>query len=246
MFALVSSVFVIIPFLLVGTFGSMCLRYELVNKIRPVIDTMHGPYKDRFRFWYGARLFLLVSIAVINPAYLVGHGPFFKLLLQLLFVSLFTIVQAYIKPFASNWINMLDIWCMLNVIFLLFINLFGINFAKGSAQVEIMLFLNILSMSITIFFVFGYHVIRFIRRVSPQRSCCNRFKTDDSLFEYLRNRMSTNTSMMRQSSSRRGYVSIDFQTVQNQDRELTDSTDGRDYSNLREPLLDVSPSADEM
>ena len=46
-------------------------------------------------------LFLLVILAVINPV-LRGYNPIFQLLLQLLLVTMFTNIQAYIKPFSQK------------------------------------------------------------------------------------------------------------------------------------------------
>lgn len=236
MIASASSVFVIIPFLLLGTFGYMCLRYRLINKIRPVIDAMHGPYKDKFRFWYGARLFLLVSLAVVNPAYLGGGSQFLKILLQLFLVSAFTIFQAYIKPFSSNWINLLDLWCMLNVISLLFVNLLGL---QAVAHSENLLFVNVASMTLTIVIIVGYHIVLFVRKVARRCPCF--IKADKSVSEYIsERRMNINTYWL-QNSFRKGYTDID-NVNDNYRGELTDSE--RDYSKLREPLLELSSAND--
>ncbi len=237
-----STVFVIFPFILVGTFGSVCLRYKIVDKIRPVIDAMHGPYRDRFRFWYGARLVLLVSIATINPVYLPGKAdPYFKHLLQLFFVSVFTAFQAYIKPFTSPWINVLDIWCMLNVMALLFIDLFAM---QEDSKLESLLFLNIIIMSITIVIVFGYHTLCFIRKLSLRLSCCKFLRSDQSVAAYFHSKFSINDAVRW--TARKGYISVnDDKTNENvENRKLIVSTDSRiDYSALREPLIELSNSS---
>ena len=243
--ASVSTVFVIFPFILVGTFGSLCLRYKIVDKIRPVIDAMHGPYRDRFRFWYGARLLLLVSIAIrINPVYLPGKAdPYFKHLLQLFFVSVFTAFQAYIKPFTSTWINVLDIWCMLNVMALLFIDLFA---TQEDNKIETLLLLNIIIMSITIIIVFGYHTRCFFRKLSLRLSCCKFLRSDQSVAaRYFHTKFSINDGIW---TSRKGYISInDDNTIEEnvENRELIISTDSSriDYSALREPFIELSNSS---
>ena len=235
--ASISSVTIIIPFLILGIFGSFCLRYRLVNKIRPVIDSIHGPYKDHYRFWYGARLFLLVVIAVLNPS-LGDQKLFYKLLLQLFVVCIFTTFQAYIKPFSSHWINVLDIWCMLNVISFIFLSIYSIYEVSLSQS---MLLFNIIPMSITIIIVFCYHTMLFVRRMLS-KFFCRSWKTSHSVTGFFSDKIDFNYWLS--SNSRAGYINIDDDKEDDNRheacRDLTNSCSTRDYSKLRESLLELS------
>ncbi len=242
MIASFSSVVVIIPFLIIGIFGSACLRFRLVNKIRPIIDSIHGPYRDNYRYWYGARLLLLVMIAVANPA-LADHEYFYRLLLQLLLVCVFTIFQAYIKPFSSRWINMLDIWCMFNVVLLIFVNIYNVFQASLSENV---ILINVIPMSITIIVVVGYHMVLFARHVSSKISWPI-WITHPPVSGFISDRIDINYWLKESShhtnNSRKGYVNIDNDKNDDADDcnggQLTDSS-CHDYSRFREPLLELS------
>ena len=220
--ASLSLVLFIIPSLILGIFGSVCLRFQIVSKFRPIIDAIHSPYHDHYHFWYGIRLFLLVILAVINPV-LRGYNPIFQLLLQLLLVTMFTNIQAYIKPFSQKWINLLDMWCMVNVIVLIFINLYG---AYGGLNAESLLFVSICVMCITTVLVFGYHTILFLGRVASCFSLCKNWK------EFTGSMVDTIISKL-QRPFRNNYIDIDDNNINK--IQLRNSGD---YSKLRESLLE--------
>ena len=158
---------VIIPYTVVGLFGSYCLRFSYVNKFRPFIDTIHGPYKDKQRVWFGARLVLLVSLSLVSVV-LRGQDLFYQLLLQLTLVLIFTCVQAYKQPFEKLSNNILDLWCMMNVLVLILINLY--NSYNDDNVAQYLLLLELIVMNITIFCIIGFHVYLRIKK----RSWCRK------------------------------------------------------------------------
>ena len=49
--------FFIVPFTLVGLFGVKMMRSRFIAKyFCPFIDAIHGPYKEKLRYWFGVRL----------------------------------------------------------------------------------------------------------------------------------------------------------------------------------------------
>ena len=149
---------VIVPYVGLALFGWTCLRFSYVNKFRPFFDTIYGPYKDSYRYWFGLRLVLLVFIA-ISTASMTGEFTFYQYLLQIVLLIIFTIFQAYLKPFKKSWVNILDTWCMLNVLVLVCINLSKIY---GCFYSEYMLFASLILSCSTILGIILYHVFKTI------------------------------------------------------------------------------------
>ena len=80
-------------------------------------------YKDKFWWWFGARQLLLVVLYIIFAAI---EGTHVQTLLLVFFcvVVVVTLVQAWIKPFKTTAINLLDISYLIYMAILLFIGLY--------------------------------------------------------------------------------------------------------------------------
>ena len=150
---------VIVPYVGLALFGWTCLRFSYINKFRPFFDTIYGPYKDSYRYWFGLRLVLLVFIA-ISTASMTGEFTFYQYLLQIVLLVIFTIFQAYLKPFKKSWDNILDTWCMLNVLALVCINMYRIYQDLYS---EYIFFASLISICSTILGILLYHVLKTFR-----------------------------------------------------------------------------------
>ena len=147
---------VIVPYVGLALFGWTCLRFSYVDRFRPFFDTIYGPYKDSYRYWFGLRLVLLVFIA-ISTASMTGEFTFYQYILQVMLLVIFTIFQAYLKPFKKTWINILDLWCMLNVLGLVCISLSKIY---GCIYSEYMLFASLVLSCSTSLGIMLYHVCK--------------------------------------------------------------------------------------
>ena len=74
--------------------------HKTANQIKPMNDAHYAPYKGEWRWWLGARLWLLVVMYSLNPVYS-SDRPSLLLTIQATLVILFTITQASIKPFGQ-------------------------------------------------------------------------------------------------------------------------------------------------
>ncbi|KAL5497467.1 hypothetical protein EMCRGX_G013941 [Ephydatia muelleri] len=72
--------------------------HKLANKFKPVNDAHYAPYKGEWRWWLGARLWLVVVMYSLNPVYS-SDNPSLLLSIQATLVMLFMLVQANIQPF---------------------------------------------------------------------------------------------------------------------------------------------------
>ena len=108
--ALVFTLLFIIPFALAMTFPTIVLRSKRVSRLFPLLDCFYAPYKDKYRYWFGARIIVLVYLSVMESV-------LFSYQESLLFSSTmvilaFTILQAYIHPFKTKTGNILDLLIM--------------------------------------------------------------------------------------------------------------------------------------
>ena len=110
--ALMTLTLFIIPYTIILTGASFFVRYKVINYFKPVFDAYYGPYKDKWRFWFGSRLWVLVAMLIIYTT--LENNEELMLLLQLVLLLLFILVQASIKPFKNALIGWLDLFFMLN------------------------------------------------------------------------------------------------------------------------------------
>ena len=75
--------------------------HKKANQTKPMNDAHYAPYKGKWRWWLGARLWLLVVMYTLNPVYS-SDKPSLLLTIQATMVILFTIAQASIKPFGQS------------------------------------------------------------------------------------------------------------------------------------------------
>ena len=217
---------VIFPYLLLGTLGSFGLRYRWVNKLRPFIDAIHGPYKDNRRYWFGVRLILLVTVYA-TYASLRGRYPQEQLLLTLVLLVTFSMVQAYIRPFQKDLVGILDTWLMFNTILLVCINLYSV---LGGSSAVYLLLVNLIVVLCTAIVVLIGHIIMVVKHVKVKP------KPVSNLVEHAA--ISTNSESPRVTMS---VVSISQNTNSTNDSQpiyIGNSKERYSMSRLREPLLD--------
>ena len=104
----------LIPYLLLSLFTSCCWRWRLVIRFRPVFDTLYGPYKHKYAYWFGVRLLLLTIFAVIF-AISQGVNIFAQLLSYQIILTLFVVAQAWIQPFKNKLVNLIDTYHIINM-----------------------------------------------------------------------------------------------------------------------------------
>ena len=111
--AVVTLLFFLLPYTILLTGASYWMRYRFFNHFKPLIDAHHGPYEDKWRFWFGARLWLLVVMLAIHAGF-GGTNVSLLFLLHAVLLVAFLILQASFKPFRSARINFLDMSFMIN------------------------------------------------------------------------------------------------------------------------------------
>ena len=110
--AMVTCALFLLPYIFALTFIPIIERYsehnrlfnylhKKANQMKPMNDAHYAPYKGEWRWWLGARLWLLVVMYSLNPVYS-SDKPSLLLSIQVTVAILFAIAQARIKPFGQS------------------------------------------------------------------------------------------------------------------------------------------------
>ena len=111
-FAMVTCTLFLLPYTFALTFIPIIEQYsehnrlfnylhKKANQMKPMIDAHYAPYKGEWRWWLGARLWLLVVMYSLNPVYS-SDKPSLLLSIQATMVILFALTQAKIEPFGQS------------------------------------------------------------------------------------------------------------------------------------------------
>ena len=239
--AMAMCIVFLLPYTLALTFIPFIERYneqnrlfnylhKQTNRIKPMNDAYYAPYKGEWRFWLGARLWLLVFIYSLNPVY-GSDQPSLLLLIHAIVVTVFMLVQSEVKPFgesiqatdrhcrkiqvSNEFYNWIDLFYLLNYIaltqsvsYILYHDSHPTQKNTLDIAVGVLVGMYVVVLMTTI----SYHFIVTILKV------CNKY---DTIKEKVNNLMFP--------------TQIQYQPIELEEPADDDDDDG-DYSNLREPL----------
>ena len=100
----------IVPFAVGFTFPKVVLRSKRLSYFFPLVDCFVAPYKDKYRYWFGVRVLVLVVLSIVDAV--VVQFTEVVLVTSITGVGLFALVQAYIHPFKNTLIDTLDLMFM--------------------------------------------------------------------------------------------------------------------------------------
>ena len=87
--AVAFTVLFLLPFAILTTFSSCFMRFRIVNKFKPFIDAYGGPFKDKFKFWFGFRLWITILLFGL-------HGVLEGLYLDTMFILYTLVLVAFV------------------------------------------------------------------------------------------------------------------------------------------------------
>ena len=107
-------VFIIAPYKFFILLAQWSLKSSRISKrYKPLIDANLAPFKDRWRFWFGMRLFVIAFLLLLATV-LIGKVPLLVTFIDLVTILLLLTLQAHIKPYKSKIINILDLFFLTN------------------------------------------------------------------------------------------------------------------------------------
>ena len=125
----------IIPFALAMTFPTITLRSKRMSRLFPLLDCFYAPYKDKYRYWFGLRLILLMYLSGMES--IIFSYEESLLLSSIVVIFALTVMQAYVNPFKQTLINILDLLFMSIFIVLSVITLYLYPSDSGYERVNI-------------------------------------------------------------------------------------------------------------
>ena len=168
-------VFFIIPYMVFFLFSTLIQSRVNSTRLNAYVDASLAPYRDKLRFWFGARLVLTIIIYIII-AHRGTNNPTLTLTLELSFLVGFTVIQAYIRPFKSLWVFLLDLSFLLNLIGLTL----GVSYTAQSEErftdQNVLINFSLGLALVTYLGILGWHLLRRLRRNDKFRN-----KTDEML-----------------------------------------------------------------
>lgn len=187
--AFVTIAFLLFPFLLFTTFGSLLFHCRYLRPysmyIRPFVDAYQGPYRQPFKFWFGLRLWLLLYIYICFAA-LRGLEPSLMILSQMIPLLLFTLIQAYVKPYRKTSTNIVDLFVLFNICLTYLIKIYFYCYHKEdeSHSTPYLSFLTLLVMLLFCGLVLQ-HLLKALRRTCKQVPAANRHQTNIEDYEEI-------------------------------------------------------------
>ena len=190
----------IVPFTLIGLFGVKMLRSRFIAKyVRPFIDAIHGPYKEKLRYWFGVRLVVL-SLMYIITVVLQGSNLTLQLLLFVLILNVFIITQAVVLPYKNKILNGLDLWFMV-LLLVNFTTSHSYSLSENTRANNIMTSVEIILCSITYLVILMYHMYISMSHFQCIRKCiqhCQLIKVVKNKYKRMRHsRVSASGPLLR-------------------------------------------------
>lgn len=152
--------FFLIPYTVFLTGIKFFLRYRLTNRnrIRPFVDAFCAPYKDKYRFWFGTRLWLLICSYIAYAA--LCSQPYLLVLFQTIFLICFTLIQAAIMPYKNAILNYLELFFLGNSMILYTVGLYSTDTDGIEVLASIQISVNVIVATAFLIFlaIIGYHV----------------------------------------------------------------------------------------
>ena len=148
---------VLLPYLFILMFAKPLRRFSIYQYIRPVLEAIYGPYKNRKQHWFVLRLFLLMYMYSVYIACR-SFDIYLIYVLTSPALLLYSLVQCYIKPFKSNLINATDSYFMFSLTLLYGTTWYFIFYGYGQLEWIVM------SMSLIVIFIFFVIFILIVAR----------------------------------------------------------------------------------
>ena len=105
-YLLLATAFIILfllPYTILVTFSHCFMRFKLVNKFRPFIDAYGGPFKGKWRFWFGLRLWITITLFIV----LQGTTKTMLTIHNIILMA-FILLQSLCRPFKSFIVGFMD------------------------------------------------------------------------------------------------------------------------------------------
>ena len=258
--AVIALLFFLIPYTVPMVLIKKIQQHSI--RFKPLADAYSAPYKDNYRHWFGLRLLLLA--AMCGTYAIAGTNfPSLALMIQLLLIAWFSLWQAYRKPFRNTYLQLLDLFYMVNFISLAIGTLYFLSIQSSNAGARLrggVIFF--LSLALIVFLgILIFHVFHILYRIPVLKAkmgkCLEKIRemaTYQKLKEYKQRllrkfedgetKAATNAVSLTNFNDSNGktiptvtVVSFD-NSLRLPDDDIRRTSQTASFSELREPVLD--------
>ena len=211
--SILAAVF-ILPYLILLVGAQWWIKFKAINLyFKPIIDAVHGPYKDNMYYWFSLRLILLLQQMVVYAALRGVQGWILYSVNGPILIA-FTILHTSARPFKSKAVNILDGLMMLAICLVVY----GCSALYDHQYTVTVTYLSLLVVAVFLIFlvILSYHVL-----LSILMYCRSKSLFAEKAFQYLASFIVYDT----------GTPDMSYQPINNERQPIPQ---------FREPLLDVS------
>ena len=156
----ITSVF-LVPYMCLIIGGKWLIRSSLGDAyFRSAYESIHAPFREKRRYWFLARVFLLITLYLIYAIFR-SYNPFLMNVISLPLLIIFLFLQLHLRPFKNKFINILDSFVLFDLTILYFLSWY-IHFNPQIDNVDkFMISFEVLVLIIFLVFVgvVTYHVL---------------------------------------------------------------------------------------
>ena len=145
---------ILLPFNTILLFSRKLTHFKLINRLKPLLDAYHGPYKDKVPYWVGLQLVIRKMVLGLS----VFNKDVNFLAASILFGVLFCI-HGVVNPFKNKFLNIQEALILLNLL-AIHITAFY-NSRDGTDSLEIIKYL-ILTAAIYFVIIFLYQCLMMV------------------------------------------------------------------------------------
>jgi transcription initiation factor TFIID subunit 2/histone acetyltransferase MYST3 len=147
--SLFSLILFLLPYIIFLTGIKWFSRFHLANRVRPFVDAYCAPFKDKWRFWFGARLWVLILFHILSVS--MKNYPYILTLVKCILITLFTITQVAIMPYKNILVNLLDAFFLVDLTLIYIVTLYDANY-------EVLCNLFVIPVFLVFCLIIAYHV----------------------------------------------------------------------------------------
>uniref|UniRef100_A0A1X7TV24 TRP C-terminal domain-containing protein n=1 Tax=Amphimedon queenslandica TaxID=400682 RepID=A0A1X7TV24_AMPQE len=170
----------IVPFIFLGLSGAKLFQFQFIAMyLRPFIEALLGPYKDKHRYWFGLMLIIRTLVHIISAS-LDSNNTELLLLAFTVIIGFYILGLSLIKPYKIEILSGLEL--LFGVILLA--NLIVSLSTSSLSVVKIVASISVSCGGVLCCIILGYHVYiglnqnRFIRKLLRKKICSIRTKEE--------------------------------------------------------------------
>lgn len=156
------TVLFLFPYTMLLTLSFFFTRYSVVNRFKPLLDAYGCPFHDKWRFWFGLRLWVTIALFIISGT-LEGSNTNNMFLAHIVIILIFILLQGLVRPFKKMSTGVIDVGLML--VYWITIELY---FSRNDLFVKVYPYLSLIT-TISLCLVWVYHLK--LQRFCKKTSC---------------------------------------------------------------------------